>query len=147
MCDGDGFRSHLPPADEFDSSVEERFATRFGAEREGWQLIREGEILHQGQSAFVPDFAFRHQDGTQVLVEIVGFWTPEYLASKRETLRKFRERRILIALPERSVRENAAIGESVILYKTALKLQPVLEALERCRTMPDGSAFVHPEDP
>jgi len=32
------------------------------------------------------------------------------------------------------VREDAAVGDNVILYKTALKLQPVLEALERCRT-------------
>jgi hypothetical protein len=96
-------------------------------------LIREGEILHKGQSVFVPDFAFRHIDGTQVLLEIVGFWTPEYLAAKRQTLGQFRQHNILIALPERSVRENATVGDNVILYKTALKLQPVLEALERCR--------------
>jgi predicted nuclease of restriction endonuclease-like RecB superfamily len=129
----DGFKSHLPPAEEFDSTIEEAFAAKFGPERDGWRLIREGEVLHQGQSAFVPDFAFRHQDGTQVLMEIVGFWTPEYLASKRRTLRQFREHHILIALPERSLREDAAVGDNVILYKTALKLQPVLEALERCR--------------
>jgi predicted nuclease of restriction endonuclease-like RecB superfamily len=134
LSDRDGFKSHLPSAEEFDSTVEEAFAAKFGPERDGWRLIREGEVLHQGQSAFVPDFVFRHQDGTQVLMEIVGFWTPEYLASKRQTLRHFRERRILIALPERSVREDAAVGDNVILYKTALKLQPVLEALERCRT-------------
>jgi hypothetical protein len=133
LSDCDGFRSHLPPADEFDSTVEETFAAKFGAERDGWRLIREGEILHQGQSAFVPDFAFRHQDGTQVLMEIVGFWTPEYLAGKRQTLRQFREHRILIALPERSVREDATVGDNVILYKTALKLPLVVEALERCR--------------
>ena len=134
LSDRDGFKSHLPPAEEFDSTVEEAFAAKFGPERDGWRLIREGEVLHQGQSAFVPDFVFRHQDGTQVLLEIVGFWTPEYLAGKRQTLRQFREHHILIALPERSVREDAAVGENVILYKTALKLQPVLEALERCRT-------------
>jgi len=134
LSDRDGFKSHLPSAEEFDSTVEEAFAAKFGPERDGWRLIREGEVLHQGQSAFVPDFVFRHQDGTQVLMEIVGFWTPEYLASKRQTLRHFRERRILIALPERSVREDAAVGDNVILYKTALKLQPVLEALERFRT-------------
>jgi hypothetical protein len=133
LSDCDGFKSHLPPADEFDSTVEEAFAAKFGPERDGWRLIREGEVLHQGQSAFVPDFVFRHQDGTQVLMEIVGFWTPEYLASKRQTLRQFREHHVLIALPERFVREDAAVGENVILYKTALKLQPVLEALERCR--------------
>jgi hypothetical protein len=133
LRDKDGFKSHLPPADEFDSSVEETFAGKFGPERAGWRLIREGEILHEGQSVFVPDFVFRHTDGTQVLLEIVGFWTPEYLASKRQTLRQFRQHNVLIALPERSVREDAAIGDNVILYKTALKLQPVLEALERCR--------------
>jgi predicted nuclease of restriction endonuclease-like RecB superfamily len=133
LSDEAGFKSHLPPADEFDSSVEEAFAAKFGPERDGWQLIREGEILHQGQSVFVPDFAFRHTDGTQVLLEIVGFWTPEYLASKRQTLRQFHRHNLLIALPERSVRENATVGDNVILYKTALKLQPVLEALERCR--------------
>ena len=133
LSDRDGFKSHLPPAEEFDSTVEEAFAAKFGPERDGWRLIREGEVLHQGQSAFVPDFVFRHQDGTQVLMEIVGFWTPEYLASKRQTLRQFREHHVLIALPERFVREDAAVGENVILYKTALKLQPVLEVLERCR--------------
>ena len=133
LSERDGFKSHLPPAEEFDSTIEEAFAAKFGPERDGWRLIREGEVLYQGQSAFVPDFVFRHQDGTQVLMEIVGFWTPEYLASKRETLRQFREHHILIALPERSVREDATVGENVILYKTALRLQPVLEALERCR--------------
>jgi len=50
----------------------------------GWQLIREGEILYHHQKTFVPDFTFRHEDGTEVLLEIVGFRTPEYPAHKRE---------------------------------------------------------------
>jgi len=133
LSDRDGFKGHLPPAEEFDSTVEEAFAARFGPERDGWRLIREGEILHHGQSVFVPDFVFRHRDGTQVLMEIVGFWTPEYLAAKRQTLRQFRQHHVLIALPERSVRHGAAAGDDVILYKTALRLQPVLDAIERCR--------------
>jgi hypothetical protein len=44
------------------------------------------------------------------------------------------DRRILIALPERAVRDRHSVGDRVILYKTALKLQPVMEALTRCRT-------------
>jgi predicted nuclease of restriction endonuclease-like RecB superfamily len=133
LSEGDGFKSHLPPAEEFDSTVEEAFAAKFGPQRDGWTLIREGEILHQGQSAFVPDFVFRHEGGAEVVMEIVGFWTPEYLASKRQTLRQFGPRRILIALPERSLRPGAAVGDNVVLYKTVLKVQPVLEALEKCR--------------
>src|SRR5207302_9337790 len=71
----DGLTSHLPAPSEFDSSVEEDFARRSGPEpRQGWTLVREGAVLHQGQKAFVPDFVFRHDDGRSVFLEIVGFW-------------------------------------------------------------------------
>ena len=130
----DGFTSHLPSPAEFDSTLEESFARKFGSERDGWQLIREGEILHDHQKTFVPDFTFRHEDGTEVLLEIVGFWTPEYLAHRRETLQQFRHHRILIAVPEKSLREGAIIGENVLVYKTALKLTPLMDILEKIRT-------------
>ncbi len=135
LSDRDGFTSHLPPTDEFDSHLEESFAKKFGRQRDGWRLVREGEILYCRQTAFVPDFIFRHEDGTAVLLEIVGFWTPEYLAKKRQTLRLFRDHKILIAVPERSLREGASVGDDVIVYKTALKLKPVIEALERVRRL------------
>jgi len=86
------------------------------------------------QKTFVADFTFRHQDGTEVLLEIVGFWTPEYLAHRRETLQQFRLHRILIAVPEKSLREGASISKNVLVYKTALKLAPLMEALEKIRT-------------
>ena len=133
LSSGDGIRSHLPPPEEFDSTLEEKFAARFGPERDGWHLLREAEIVHEGQTAFVPDFVFRHDDGTEVLFEIVGFWTPEYLASKRETLRRFRRHNILIAVAERSLRPGATVPDDVVVYKTALKIGPVVEALERIR--------------
>jgi hypothetical protein len=129
----DGLRSHLPPPEEFDSSVEEGFAEKFGATRDGWSLSRESEILHQGQTVFVPDFVLRHQDGTEVFFEIVGFWTPQYLAHKRATLRQFAGHKLLVAVAESSVREGATIPEGFLTYKTALKLGPVLAALERLR--------------
>ena len=131
--DTDRFTSHLPSPDEFDSALEESFAAKFGPERGGWHLVREGNILHEHQRTFVPDFTFRHEDGTEVLLEIVGFWTPEYLNQRRETLGRFRRHRILIAVPESSLREGAAIAENVLVYKTALKLAPVLAALEAAR--------------
>ena len=127
----DGFSSHLPSPEEFDSTVEESFAKKFGQKRKEWQLIREGEILHHHQKTFVPDFTFRHDSGTEVLMEIVGFWTPEYLAHRRSTLQRFRDHRILTAIPESSLQEHVSVGDNVIVYKTALKLKPVMEALER----------------
>jgi len=134
LCDADRFTSHLPSPQEFDSGLEESFATKFGAVRDGWRLVREGDVLHERQATFVPDFTFRHDDGTEVFLEIVGFWTPEYLDQKRETLRRFHRHRILLAVPQSSLREGAAITDSVIVYKTALKIEPVLAALEAARS-------------
>jgi len=133
LSDKDGFTSHLPSPNEFDSTLEESFAGKFGSERNGWQLFREGEILHHQQKTFVPDFTFRHEDGTEVLLEIVGFWTPQYLAHRRQTLQQFRHHRILIAVPEKSLQEGASIGGNVLVYKTTLKLQIIMDALERIR--------------
>jgi len=58
LSDKDGFTSHLPSPDEFDSALEKSFAKKFGPQRNDWQLIREGEILHDHQKTFVPDFTF-----------------------------------------------------------------------------------------
>lgn len=128
----DGLNSHLPPPEEFDSQVEQSFAEKWGDERrEGWVLEREAAVLHRGQKVFVPDFVFRHEDGRSVLMEIVGFWTPEYLQAKIETLRAFQDHRILLAASEPAGRAIAELQlpSQVIPYKSALLLKDVLERL------------------
>jgi len=129
----DRLKSHLPPPDEFDSHVEQTFAERWGDEpREGWTLVREDEILYQTQRTFVPDFVFRHHDGRNVLLEIVGFWTPEYLQAKLETLREFGDQKIWLAVAEGVAPSLPDVPQQqVIPYKTALLLKDVLERLSR----------------
>jgi predicted nuclease of restriction endonuclease-like RecB superfamily len=130
LSSADGLRSHLPPPDDFDSTVEQAFAESWGDEpRDGWRLIREGEILHQGQKVFVPDFVLRHEDGRSVLLEIVGYWTPEYLQSKAQTLETFRDHRILLAVAARLRDEIPLLPTPVVLYKTKLKVADVIERL------------------
>jgi predicted nuclease of restriction endonuclease-like RecB superfamily len=111
--------------------VEEAFARRWGAQREGWTLQREGEILHQGQKVFLPDFVLRHQDGRTVLLEIVGFWTPEYLQAKFQTLQMFQEHCILLAVAEPARRQMAALPPRTIPFKTVLRPTEVLKCLTR----------------
>jgi predicted nuclease of restriction endonuclease-like RecB superfamily len=135
LSGAEGLRSHLPAPPEFDSKIEADFALAFGAKREGWTLVREAAILHRGQTTFVPDFAFRHDDGTEALFEIVGFWTPQYLEHKRETLRRFADRRILLAVPENSKNAGTAQAGNVVVYKNAIKVEPVLRALDSFRTL------------
>ena len=126
----DGLNSHLPPPEEFDSQVEETFAQKWGSEaRDGWTLLREGEILHRGQKVFVPDFVFRHTDGRTVMMEIVGFWTPEYLQAKLDTLRTFEDSHILLAVaaPARAAMEE--LPADLIPFKSALLVGDVLDRL------------------
>jgi predicted nuclease of restriction endonuclease-like RecB superfamily len=129
----DGFHSHLPPPEEFDSAVEAGFARRWGDKREGWSLRREGEVLHQGQKTFVPDFVLCHDDGRRVLLEIVGFWTPEYLQAKFQTLRAFADHPILVAVAAACCRQSAEVPPGVIRFKTALRPEQVLDRLRALR--------------
>jgi predicted nuclease of restriction endonuclease-like RecB superfamily len=126
----DGLHSHLPPPREFDSRMEEAFARSWGDKREGWALEREGEFLHQAQKVFVPDFVLRHDDGRAVFLEIVGFWTPEYLQAKFQTLRVFGDREILVAVAGPASRQLADLPAHAIRFKSVLRPEQVLERLQ-----------------
>ena len=70
----------------YDSALErslaEEFAEKMGEERGGWSLLREATPVAAGDELLLPDFTLRHADGREALVEIVGFWAPEYLEAK-----------------------------------------------------------------
>lgn len=71
----------------YDSSWERSLASdfrrQFGRDaRQGWTLARESTPVALGDELFLPDFTLRHADGREALVEIVGFWTPEYVETK-----------------------------------------------------------------
>jgi predicted nuclease of restriction endonuclease-like RecB superfamily len=126
----DRLTSHLPAPEEYDSDVEEAFARRWGpAPRGGWRLVREGEILHCGQRVFVPDFAFRHDKYGTVLLEIIGFWTPEYLQAKLQTLKVFCDRRILLAVADSLAGSLPELPQQAVRFKTAIRMQDVLDRL------------------
>lgn len=73
----------------FDSRLEERFARDFSRLAPDWDVIREPTPLQAGPSLIFPDFLVRHrlEPARQALVELVGFWTPEYLTEKLARLR------------------------------------------------------------
>ncbi len=79
------FDSYAP--DDFDSNVEKKFMDKFVKFSNRWRLIREPDplILSNGK-AFIPDFMFERY-GIKVYLEIVGFWTKEYLNRKLEKIK------------------------------------------------------------
>jgi len=126
----DGLTSHLPPPDDFDSQIEGDFAHKWGPDpREGWTLEREGEVLHRGQKVFVPDFVLRHEDGRVVLMEVIGFWTPEYPEAKAATLRAFGRHAILLCIAESLRQKLPDLALTAIPFKTSLKVKDVLARL------------------
>lgn len=125
----------------FDSKMEANFAAEFEekynrAERV-WELAYEDELILLGDSVMIPDFSFTHRkNGRRALVEIVGFWHPQYLRRKLEKVRQA-GRSDLILLVYESVNvaegafEEASAGE-VLRFKKKPVLKDVLAAVERC---------------
>lgn len=61
----------------------------------GWSVKREPAVLEAGQYAFIPDFSLE-RNGSRVYVEIIGFWTPEYLRNKIQKINQVKENIILL---------------------------------------------------
>lgn len=69
---------------EYDSRVEERFARDFRRLAPDWDVVREPEPITADGTLIFPDFALQHRSNPvrRWLLEIVGFWTPDYVARK-----------------------------------------------------------------
>ncbi len=116
--------------EKFDSRVEEDFYHRFNALKTGWTITREPEPLISGSTVMIPDFGFE-KENMKILMEIVGFWTEEYLERKIAKIQKINQELIL------AVDENLAcstfenIPGNVIYYKKKVPLKPIVEILKK----------------
>jgi predicted nuclease of restriction endonuclease-like RecB superfamily len=131
--------SHFKRSGEFDSRLEADFAADFhakwGDERDAWQLTREDEVLLLGDTVMVPDFAFTHKrDGRRALVELVGFWHPDYLARKVAKVRAANQRNLILVVYEGvnlSAEKLRELPAEVISFANKPVLKEVLAAVER----------------
>lgn len=91
LSHADGLRSVLQPPDDFDSGLEAEVDAAWQKDPvDGWEWQRESQLLVQGQTVMTPDFTLQHrQRDILVHVEVVGFWTPEYLQEKCQRLQQF----------------------------------------------------------
>lgn len=131
-----GLVSHYRDQTVYDSLLEETFAGRFEKAETAWRLERETEIVNLKDTVFIPDFAFRHPDGRTALLEIVGFWRPEYLRRKLEKVRRARMNNLVIAVSEGlNVDEGdfRDVPGHVFFFKNRIDPGDVIERLEKCR--------------
>ena len=134
LTSADGLGAGASPPPEFDSALEAAIARKFRRERAGWRLLREGMILELGRGAvLVPDFVFRHHDGAEVVLEIVGYWTPEYLSEKFRKLAAARGVNRVVAVPTPLAVRAGRLPAAVIPFKRRLLLRDLLPRLAAFR--------------
>lgn len=118
----------------YDSKVEERFARAFQRKALAWHLIREPAPLQVGSTLCFPDFLLVHRTRPNLRwwLEIVGFWTPEYLHRKLQVLRQARLENLILCV---DAARNCAEADfppmaRVLRYKSTIAVPEVLAAIE-----------------
>lgn len=83
LATGDPIFPGIAP-NQYDSCVEERFAREFRRLAPEWDVLREPEPIPVDGTLIFPDFALQHRSNParRWLLEIVGFWTADYVARK-----------------------------------------------------------------
>jgi len=135
LTDEFGLISHYTDPGEFDSKLERNFAEKFEKSDTEWRLEREADIIDLKDTVMIPDFAFVHPDGRRALMEIVGFWTPDYLKRKLNKLRRAGLENMVVAVSEKlncSEEDFEDIPGEVIFFKTSISVDDVLECVENC---------------
>ena len=134
--------SHFKQSGPFDSRLEADFARefeeKFGAKRGQWLLTREDEILNLGDTVMIPDFALTHKGmGQRVLIELVGFWHPDYLRRKVEKVRAAQCRNLLLLVYEGVNLAADALQDvpgEVLYFKQKPVLKDVMSTVEAMAT-------------
>ena len=111
----------------YDSTLEKIFSSfSLGS----WKVKREPTILKAGKYAFVPDFSLQ-RDGMKVYLEIVGFWTPEYLEKKVEKLKEVKEPLILLIDRKLKCSEKDFPAQEVIFFDKKIPANEVMKVLRK----------------
>lgn len=114
---------------EFDSEVEEKFYKDLTLYASDWEIKREPTFIKAGNYVIIPDFGF-YKNGIELFLEVVGFWTPEYIQKK---IKKFNQTdtKIIAAVNQNLKCSRADFPGEVIFYKKHIPIKPVLDILKR----------------
>lgn len=132
-------RTHFKGSGAFDSRLEADFAssfsTKIGEKRGHWLLSRESDVLLLGDTVMIPDFTLTDErdEKRKVLVEIVGFWHPEYLRRKVEKVRAAQCSHLLLLVSDHLNLTNHAFEDSaseVLFFHEKPVIKEVMSTVE-----------------
>ena len=118
----------------YDSKLEERFARDFRRAAPDWEVVREPAPVAAGTALVFPDFALerRGDAGRRWLLEIVGFWTPDYLARKLALYRAAGLPNLILCIDDdrRCADGTLPAGARVLRFRRRVDARAVLGLLE-----------------
>src|SRR6187455_3235347 len=126
-------RTHKLPKDA-DSAVERSLATFGGSERSGRSCASPTRSPSVGARSFRTSHC-AIQTGFLALVEVVGFYTPEYLRSKIGALRGVANRPIIVCIDESLVCDDGEIPGAVLRFRRRISAATLIAAAERERAI------------
>jgi predicted nuclease of restriction endonuclease-like RecB superfamily len=126
LATGDPICPARPPRP-YDSRLEERFAREFRRLAPEWDLLREPEPIAAEGTLIFPDFALQHRahPARRWLLEIVGFWTPDYVARKLASYRKARVPELILCLDEARNCAEADVPPGALVVKFRRRVDPL----------------------
>lgn len=122
-----------------DSRIEAQLARDLRREAPDVRVERESAVLTIGRRLQFPDFSLVFPEG-RVLVEVVGFWTPEYLRAKAALAREAREP-LVLCVDERRAHGALAPSEVIVPFRKAVDVELLLRA---CRHVLGPSPLAPP---
>jgi predicted nuclease of restriction endonuclease-like RecB superfamily len=128
-----GLSSHYSAQDAFDSDLERTLAQKWERANTDWTLLREDDVLDLGAEVMIPDFALEHPDGRRAILEIVGFWTPEYLEEKLTKIHDADLDHLLVAVSERlecSADDFSRGHNRLLWFKSGIHVYDVVDLAE-----------------
>lgn len=133
LATGDPIFPAGPPRP-YDSRLEERFAREFRRLAPAWDVIREPEPVVAGGTLIFPDFALQDRANPmrRWLLEIVGFWTPDYVARKLALYRSARLSNLILCVDEdrNCAAADLPAGARVLRFRRRMDAAAVLRAVE-----------------
>jgi predicted nuclease of restriction endonuclease-like RecB superfamily len=129
-----GLVSHYSKGKPYDSMLEKSFADKWEKLKTAWILEREVDLIPIPGSVMIPDFRLVHPDGRTYLLEIVGYWRPEYLQKKFYQVRRGNCDNLILAISERLNLEKAGVKldnvpAKIVWFKEKLLPKSILEVI------------------
>ena len=114
-----------------DSALEATLLRGFRRSKSDWTILREPVVFRVGSQLFFPDFVLA-RGADRVVVEVVGFWTPDYLERKLAQLATITNAPLVVCVDETLACDPSRLPlADVVRFRRRLEPAVLLAAAER----------------